>query len=49
METLAVAALTGAVSSIATVVALRTDITWIKLALEKLDNRVTALEHKLAE
>ncbi|MCW4446815.1 hypothetical protein OHV10_21480 [Vibrio splendidus] len=49
METLTVAALTGAVSSIATVVALRTDITWIKLTLEKLDSRVTALEQKIAE
>ena len=44
METLIVAGLTGAASSIATVVALRTDIAWIKLTLEKLDERVTELE-----
>ncbi|MCR9472257.1 hypothetical protein NB496_09230 [Vibrio alginolyticus] len=44
METLIVAGLTGAVSSIATVVALRTDITWIKLTLAKHDERITALE-----
>ncbi|MET2901420.1 hypothetical protein ABXV22_24465 [Vibrio rotiferianus] len=46
METLVVACLTGAASSIATVVALRTDIAWIKLTLQKLDERITALEQE---
>ncbi|ELV8625622.1 hypothetical protein QNF03_002277 [Vibrio cidicii] len=48
METILVAVITGAASSLATVVALRVDIAWIKLTLEKLDNRITALENKAA-
>lgn len=48
METIIVAVVTGAASSIATVVALRVDIAWIKLTLEKLDNRVTEIEKKAA-
>ncbi|EHK9186074.1 hypothetical protein QNF13_003918 [Vibrio vulnificus] len=48
METIIIAVVTGAASSIATVVALRVDIAWIKLTLEKLDSRITELEKKAA-
>ena len=47
METLVVACLTGAASSIATVVALRTDIAWIKLFIKRLDERVTEPEKQI--
>ncbi|WP_347366163.1 hypothetical protein [Vibrio vulnificus] len=44
METIIVAVVTGAASSIATVVTLRVEIAWIKMFLNKLDIRVTEIE-----
>ncbi|WP_342606952.1 hypothetical protein [Vibrio tritonius] len=42
-----IAGTSAAASSIATVVAMRVDIGWIKRTLDKLDKRMTQLESKL--
>ena len=42
-----IAGTSAATSSIATVVAMRVDIGWIKRTLEKLDKRMTHFESKL--
>lgn len=44
IEAFMIAAITGVLSSVTTVAALKTDITWIKGALDKLETRVRDLE-----
>lgn len=44
METLVVAVVTGAISSVATVVALKVDISWIKSSVNDHEKRIRALE-----
>lgn len=45
-EAYLLAILTGFVSSVGTVAAIKTDITWLKISINKLDQRVTKLEEK---
>ncbi|EKO3452648.1 hypothetical protein SD340_001120 [Vibrio fluvialis] len=46
METVIVAVVTGAISSVATIVALKVDISWIKNTLSDHEKRLRALEAK---
>ncbi|NGZ14970.1 hypothetical protein HGG78_14625 [Vibrio aestuarianus] len=48
-QTLIIAAITGGVSSIATVVAVRVDIQWIKKCHISIDKRVTTLENRIID
>lgn len=47
IEGLVLAGVTGLVSATATVVAIRTDVNWIKDSLKGLDKRVNKLEEKI--
>lgn len=46
MDAIMVAIATGIISSVSTVAALRTEISWIKRELERLNSRVYELESK---
>ncbi len=49
MDSFIIAAITGIISSAATIAAIKVDIGWIKLTLSQHDSRLTALENRLAE
>jgi|GEM_PF-1494256 len=49
MDTFIIAAITGIISSVGTIAAIKVDIGWIKLTLSQHDGRITAIENRLAE